>query len=153
MKKLIVKPNEWYDNLKEPKRTLIFIIFVFVPLFLSQYIIYGTDGKWSRLVFPAWIIFISIYRISYVFINELENSIRYCSMPKKKNIEIYHWVKEFQFGTGIDAISECGLSTKEFPKMRGCSNPYISVNCPECIKKRDELEKDEKKDQQNTAFF
>ena len=42
-------------------------------------------------------------------------------------IMLYHWVKKFQFGTGIDAVSECGLSTKDFPDMKGCSNPEILV--------------------------
>lgn len=54
---------------------------------------------------------------------------------------IYHWVKVFQFGNGIDAVSECGLSTKDFPNMKGCSNHEILVNCPKCKEKFIERQK------------
>jgi hypothetical protein len=70
MKKLITKPNEWYDNLSDNKRDLFFLVFVFGSLILTQYLTYVENFIWS---FPIWVCFWSILRIPYFLIRYINN--------------------------------------------------------------------------------
>ena len=70
MKKLITKPNEWYDNLSDNKRDLFFLVFVFGSLILTQYLTYVENFIWS---FPIWVCFWSILRIPYFLIQYINN--------------------------------------------------------------------------------
>ena len=70
MKKLITKPNEWYDNLSDNKRDLFFLVFVFGSLILTQYLTYVENFIGS---FPIWVCFWSILRIPYFLIRYINN--------------------------------------------------------------------------------
>lgn len=70
MKKLITKPNEWYDNLSENKKHLFFLVFVFGSLILAQYLTYVENFIWSL---PIWVCFWSILRIPYFLIQHINN--------------------------------------------------------------------------------
>ncbi len=72
MIKYILKANQWYDNLKEPKRFLLFISLVCIPLGLSNALMYTNDSKWSVMIFPAVCLLIMLFRITPV-INDLRN--------------------------------------------------------------------------------
>ena len=72
MIKYILKANQWYDNLKEPKRFLLFISLVCLPLGLLNALMYTNDSKWSVMIFPAVCLLIMIFRMTPV-INDLRN--------------------------------------------------------------------------------
>jgi fatty-acid desaturase len=72
MIKYILKANQWYDNLKEPKRFLFALMFVFIPLGLSNAFMHTNDNKWSIMIFPAFCLLIMLFRMTPV-INDLRN--------------------------------------------------------------------------------
>ncbi len=72
MIKYILKANQWYDNLKEPKRFLFFIALVCVPLGLSNAFMFTNDSKWSIMAFPTFCLLVMLFRIAPV-INDLRN--------------------------------------------------------------------------------
>ena len=69
MKKLIVKTNEWYENLSEMKRLSIFLIVIMGSLMVAQYFMYARYFIWA---FPIWAGTICFWRCGYVFINWYE---------------------------------------------------------------------------------
>jgi len=64
MKNFIIKSNEWYDNLPEPKRTYFFLIVVFL-VFIAQICLIN-NFLW---IWMAFIVSIVFWRISYVLFN------------------------------------------------------------------------------------
>ena len=68
IKKLIIKSNEWYDNLPEPKRSLFFLIVVFGGLIISQYFMFVEN---SVIAFIIWSSLIS-WRCGYIFIDWID---------------------------------------------------------------------------------
>lgn len=72
MIKYILKANQWYDNLKEPKRFLFFLMFVLIPLGLSNAFMHTSDDKWSIMIFPTLCLLIMLFRMAPV-INDLRN--------------------------------------------------------------------------------
>lgn len=65
MKRLIVRSNEWYDNLKEPKRTVFFLIFVMGTLIIAQYfMVIESNPFW----FIGWATLLTMWRCGYIFI-------------------------------------------------------------------------------------
>lgn len=72
MKKIIVRSNEWYDNLKEPNRVLFFLVFVMGGLIVSQYFMYVKQNPW---VFVGWVLGLTLWRVSYVFIKNIQKDL------------------------------------------------------------------------------
>lgn len=72
MIKYILKANQWYDNLKEPKRFLFALLFVFIPMGLSNAFMYTNSSKWSIMIFPTFCLLIMLFRITPV-IHDLKN--------------------------------------------------------------------------------
>lgn len=70
MKKFIIKSNEWYDDLKEPKRVLFFVVVVMGSLIFAQYLMYAKNFIWA---FPIWALTVSSWRVSYSFIRATED--------------------------------------------------------------------------------
>lgn len=66
MKKLIVKTNEWYENLSDMKRLSFFLIVIMGSLIVAQYFMYARNFIWA---FPIWAGTICFWRCGYVFIN------------------------------------------------------------------------------------
>ena len=69
MKKLIIKTNEWYENLSEIKRMLFFLIVIMGSLIVSQYFMYAQN---FTLAFPIWAGTLCFWRCGYFFINWFE---------------------------------------------------------------------------------
>ena len=65
MKNPIVRSNEWYDNLPEPKRGIFFLLAIFGTFVITQILAYVLD-LWYFL--PIWMIIVSFWRVSYIFI-------------------------------------------------------------------------------------
>lgn len=69
-KKLIVKSNDWYDDLPESKRSLLFL-FVLLPLLLVTnffFVVYSTP-----LPFLTLIMLFSTWRVSKVLYNWIDD--------------------------------------------------------------------------------
>jgi len=66
IKRWIIKSNEWYDNLKEPKRTLFFFLALFLPLLIIV-IVQSILGIWYPMV--IWMVLFCIWRVPYTFIS------------------------------------------------------------------------------------
>lgn len=64
MKRLIIKTNQWYDNLPDGKRTGFFLFFVLGSLIVAQYFTYVENFVWA---FPIWAFVICFWRVGYVF--------------------------------------------------------------------------------------
>jgi len=62
MRKFIVKTNEWYDNLKEPKRSIMFLVFIMSTLLIAQYFMVVCGNPW---IFVGWTIVLISWRMSY----------------------------------------------------------------------------------------
>jgi len=58
MKELIVNSNDWYVNLKEPVKSLVYLIIILLPLFILTHFGYGWCGM-------GWIALVIIWRILY----------------------------------------------------------------------------------------
>jgi hypothetical protein len=69
MKKLIIKSNEWYDNLPEPKRTFFFLIVIMSTMLFAQYLTVCGKFIWA---FPIWCTVFIVWRASPTFINWYE---------------------------------------------------------------------------------
>lgn len=69
MKNFIIKSNEWYDDLPEPKRFLFFLIIVCGGVCISNYLLYVTNNPWP---FAIWTLSLVLWRISYSFIKVFE---------------------------------------------------------------------------------
>lgn len=65
MKKIIVRSNEWYDTLKEPNRTLFFMVFIMGTLIIAQYFMFVQNNPF---LFMGWAIIICLWRCTYIFI-------------------------------------------------------------------------------------
>lgn len=65
MKNFIIKSNEWYDDLPEPKRFLLFLIIVCGGVCISNYLLYATNNPWP---FVIWTLSLVLWRMSYSFI-------------------------------------------------------------------------------------
>lgn len=68
MKNFIIKSNEWYDNLPEPKRTYFFLIVVLFVLIAQISLI--NNFLWIWMAFIVTIVF---WRISYTIINLIKD--------------------------------------------------------------------------------
>jgi len=79
MKQLIIKSNEWYDNLPEPKRTLFFFITIVGSLLVMECINYCIS-KNVIFAFLIWILLFCSWRVSYIFIDWID---WYKKTPKK----------------------------------------------------------------------
>ena len=64
MRRLIVRSNQWYDNLKEPNRALFFLVFVMGGLIVAQYFMVVEENPW---LFIGWSLLLTLWRVSYVF--------------------------------------------------------------------------------------
>lgn len=65
IKDWIIKSNDWYDDLKENKRTLFFLGVIFLPSLLIV-IIQSIFNIWYLLV--IWIVLLSFWRITRLFL-------------------------------------------------------------------------------------
>ncbi len=64
MKNWIIKSNKWYDNVKEPKRFLLFFFFVCIPIGLANAMVqYGY--YWVSLTL---ILTFTLWRVSYALL-------------------------------------------------------------------------------------
>jgi len=70
MKNIIIKSNEWYDDLSEMKRLSFFLIVIMGSLVIVQYLMSGKNSVWS---FPIWASFIAFWRCGYIFIQWYES--------------------------------------------------------------------------------
>lgn len=61
MKQLILKTNNWYEGLKEPKKTLIYLLITVVPFFITTIIGYGWYGL-------GWLAFLIVWRLMYYIV-------------------------------------------------------------------------------------
>lgn len=66
MIKLIIKTNEWYENLSEIKNVLFFLVVIMGSLILTQYFMYVQNFIWA---FHIWAITLCFWRCGYFFIN------------------------------------------------------------------------------------
>lgn len=66
MKKLIVKTNQWYENLSDMKRLTFFLIVIMGSMIVSQYLTYEKNSIWAFLI---WAGTLCSWRCGYVFIN------------------------------------------------------------------------------------
>jgi len=63
MIKSIIKANSWYDDLKEPNRTL-FFFFVLLPLICgSQLLLTTIFDKWGYVYWGFWMMFLVAFRM------------------------------------------------------------------------------------------
>jgi hypothetical protein len=64
MIKSILKANSWYDNLKEPNRTL-FFFFVLMPLIYGSQLLLTTifEEKWGYIYWGFWAMFLVAFRM------------------------------------------------------------------------------------------
>ena len=65
MRRLIVRSNEWYDNLKEPNRVLFFLVFVMGTLIVAQYFMVMENNPFW---FMGWSLLLTLWRVSYIFL-------------------------------------------------------------------------------------
>ena len=65
MRRLIVRSNEWYDNLKEPNRVLFFLVFVMGTLIVAQYFMVVENNPFW---FMGWSLLLTLWRCGYIFI-------------------------------------------------------------------------------------
>lgn len=65
IKNWIIKSNDWYDNLKEPKRTFFFLGVIFLPLLLIV-IIQSIFQIWYLMI--IWMIIFCSWRITRIFL-------------------------------------------------------------------------------------
>ena len=72
MKGIIVRSNQWYDNLKEPNRALFFLVFVMGGLIVAQYFRYVENNPW---VFVGWALVLTLWRVSYIFIKNFKKDL------------------------------------------------------------------------------
>jgi hypothetical protein len=64
MIKSILKANSWYDNLKEPNRTL-FFFFVLLPLICgTQFLLTSICGEMGYIYWAFWMMFLVIFRMT-----------------------------------------------------------------------------------------
>ena len=61
MKNWIIKSNEWYDNVLEPKRFLFMFFVVAIVVVISQ---------WYVLTFPIFALIVVLWRASYSLIKK-----------------------------------------------------------------------------------
>lgn len=69
MKKLIIKSNEWYDNLPEPKRTIFFFAAIMAPFLITNVITTTTKHWWA---FPVCVVVFMVWRLGYVLIQIID---------------------------------------------------------------------------------
>ncbi len=65
MKKLIIKTNEWYENLSDIKHLMFFLIVIMGGLIVAEYLMYVKNFIWG---IPIWATLILIWRGGYVFV-------------------------------------------------------------------------------------
>lgn len=65
IKDWIIKSNDWYDDLKQNKRTLFFLGAIFLPSLLIV-IIQSIFNIWYLLI--IWIVILSFWRITRLFL-------------------------------------------------------------------------------------
>ncbi len=71
MKKIIVKTNEWFDDLPEIKRLLFFIFVLAGSLLVALYFVYAKNFIWA---FPIWAGTAWSWRFSYILVKIKERS-------------------------------------------------------------------------------
>ena len=62
MIKSIIKANSWYDNLKEPKRSLLFFS-VMIPVIISQYFLTEWLGSIGYIYCALFLLVFVIFRM------------------------------------------------------------------------------------------
>lgn len=67
MKNFIIKSNEWYDDLPEPKRFLFFLLFLVGGTLLCELFLFYLD-RIQPWPFIIWVSCLTFWRISYTFI-------------------------------------------------------------------------------------
>lgn len=70
-KRIIVKSNNWYDNLPEMERTIFFLVVILAPLLVVLYLS-ATNEKviWGL---PIWAFLFCTWRISKVIYNWIDD--------------------------------------------------------------------------------
>ncbi len=84
MKSVIIKTNEWYDNLPEGKRFLFFLVVIMGTSIVTQYLMICQKFFWA---FPIWVIVFCFWRIVYVFFDWRD---KYKKIKKKEKMLVYN---------------------------------------------------------------
>ena len=114
MRKLIIKSNEWYEDLSELKRDLFFLIVIFGSLLVVQVLMYTQDNPWG---FVVWATVFTTWRLSYIIIRRKKAWDELCA-PKEEH----------------DAMSDVNDNETIFEKARRALHEELLAN-PEKIRK------------------
>ena len=76
IKKFLIKSNEWYDGLLEPKRFVFFLITVggsFTMIQIMAFLIENAHKTLSVMLLPMWITILFTWRFGYKIIGLREH--------------------------------------------------------------------------------
>jgi hypothetical protein len=68
MENWIIKSNQWYDNLKEPKRFLLFFLFVCLPTGIGNAMMHL--GGYYSFIAPIVVVSFALWRILPLYVKK-----------------------------------------------------------------------------------